>query len=79
MKIFGFEITKALHGKAQEAKKLPELVQDRRDDAVTVSGGHYGHYLDTGDDSITNDNALLLKYREVAMHPENSGVWLHYA
>tara|TARA_R110000851_G_scaffold254453_1_gene406938 strand:+ start:74 stop:1552 length:1479 start_codon:yes stop_codon:yes gene_type:complete len=70
MKIFGFEITKALHGKAQEAKKLPELVQDRRDDAVTVSGGHYGHYLDTGDDNITNENALVLKYRDVAMHPE---------
>ena len=70
MKIFGFEITKALHGKAREAKKLPELVPDRKDEAVTVSGGHYGHYLDTGDDSITNENALLLKYREVAMHPE---------
>ena len=64
---FGFEI--------KRKTKAPDLVSivprtDNDGAGVINTGGHFGAYLDMGDDKAKNEVELIMKYRDVASQPE---------
>lgn len=70
IKLFGFEIKKAVD---DDPKKKPSIVPARDDDGagyVTASGMHYGQYLNIDGDDSKDNYQLIMQYRGVAMHPE---------
>tara|TARA_B110000091_G_scaffold12760_1_gene12306 strand:- start:1067 stop:2560 length:1494 start_codon:yes stop_codon:yes gene_type:complete len=66
--IFGFEINR----KGNKPVELPSFVPDTDEDGVGVinSGGLQGQYVDIDGDSAKNEVDLILKYRDIAAHPE---------
>ena len=68
MEMFGFEINR----KGNKPVELPSFVPDTDEDGVGVinSGGLQGQYVDIDGDSAKNEVDLILKYRDIAAHPE---------
>ena len=66
--LFGFEINR----KGNKPVELPSFVPDTDEDGVGVinSGGLQGQYVDIDCDSAKNEVDLILKYRDIAAHPE---------
>jgi len=66
--LFGFEINR----KGGKEPDLPSFVPNTDEDGVGVinSGGHFGQYVDIDGDSAKNEVDLILKYRDIASHPE---------
>ena len=66
--LFGFEINR----KGNKPVELPSFVPDTDEDGVGVinSGGLQGQYVDIDGDSAKNEVDLILKYRDIAAHPE---------
>lgn len=76
LNLFGFNLTRN-NNKKKEEKELPSIVAPNDDDGagyvtVTSGGGAYNHTLSFDQDSKTvkDDKALIMQYREAAMHPE---------
>jgi hypothetical protein len=70
-KLFGFELRKAT--KKEEAKMLPSVVPPTDIDGagyISTGAGHYGQYVNIGDDHSKDNNQLIMRYRGVAMNPE---------
>ena len=68
IKLFGFEIKRA-----KKKEDITSIVPPRDDEGgsyATVSGSHYGQYLNLGDDDSKDNYQLIMKYRGNAMHPE---------
>ena len=65
---FGFEIKR----KGDDGKELPSFVPNTDDDGVGVisTGGHFGQYVDLDGDTAKNEVDLIMKYRDIASHPE---------
>ena len=79
--LFGFEISKKLKnvddvnlkGKSSVAASgLPSFVpRDAEDGSYNISaGGYFGQYVDIDGTTVASDQDLILKYRNVAEHPE---------
>ena len=69
-KLFGFEIKRA---SAENPVSAPSIVPARDEDGagyVTVSGSHYGQYINQDGYDAKDNHALIMKYRGTAMHPE---------
>ena len=70
LKIFGFQIKRPV----KNQKILDSVVPPTDEDGagyVTAAAGHYGTYVDISGDSISKDDAILIKqYRGVSQHPE---------
>jgi hypothetical protein len=69
-RLFGFEIKRASE---EDPKKAPSIVPARDEDGagyITASGTHYGQYVNIDGDDAKDNNALIMKYRGVSMHPE---------
>jgi len=66
--LFGFEINR----KGNKQPELPSFVPNTDEDGVGVisTGGHFGQYVDLDGDSAKNEVDLILKYRDIASHPE---------
>ena len=66
--LFGFEINR----KGSKQPELPSFVPNTDEDGVGVisTGGHFGQYVDLDGDSAKNEVDLILKYRDIASHPE---------
>ena len=64
---FGFEIKR----KGNEPIR-PSFVPNTDEDGtgVITTGGHFGAYLDLDGDKAKNEVDLILKYRDIASHPE---------
>lgn len=68
IKLFGFEIKRS-----KKKEDITSIVPPRDDEGgsyATVSGSHYGQYLNLGDDDSKDNYQLIMKYRGNAMHPE---------
>ena len=66
---FGFEINRKGGTKTPDRVSfVPDTEQDGA--GVITSGGHFGAYLDLDGDKAKNEIDLILKYRDVASHPE---------
>ena len=68
IKLFGFEIKRA-----KKKEDITSIVPPRDDEGgsyATVSGSHYGQYLNLGEDDSKDNYQLIMKYRGNAMHPE---------
>ncbi len=65
---FGFEIKR----KGEDGKELPSFVPNTDDDGVGVisTSGHFGQYVDLDGDTAKNEVDLIMKYRDIASHPE---------
>lgn len=71
LNFFGFQITKSK--KKQEEEILPSLVPPNDEDGagyVTASGAYYGSYINLDGENAKDDRQQILKYREVASHPD---------
>lgn len=69
--LFGFEI-KRKKQKAEENKRrsfVPPHEEEGTDRVVNM-GGHYGHYVDIDGANFKDEKDLILKYRDIAQHPE---------
>ena len=66
--LFGFEINR----KGSKQPELPSFVPNTDEDGVGVisTGGHFGQYVDLDGDSAKNEVDIILKYRDIASHPE---------
>ena len=70
MELFGFSIERNGTKKtSSRSEPLSFVAPDRDDGAVNVSGNFYGTFVDF-DGNIRNENDLILKYREMALHAE---------
>lgn len=66
-KLWGFTF-----GKDKQEPITPSIVKDTNDDGaiqVVNAGGAYGMYIDM-EGSVKSDSELLIRYREMAQHPE---------
>ena len=66
--LFGFEINR----KGSKQPELPSFVPNTDEDGVGVisTGCHFGQYVDLDGDSAKNEVDRILKYRDIASHPE---------
>ena len=73
MKLFGFEIKKAI-GAKEPKDELQSFAppMDIDGSSVIMSGGagYYGQVFDIDGTTINNERDLIIKYREASMHPE---------
>lgn len=69
MDVFGFSIERNGKKKPSRSEPLSFVAPDRDDGAVNVSGNFYGTFVDF-DGNIRNENDLIMKYREMALHAE---------
>ena len=69
--LFGFEI-KRKGDKDTEKPSVKSFVPDTESDGAGVikAGGHFGSYIDLDGDAARTEADLILKYRDVASHPE---------
>jgi hypothetical protein len=70
-KLFGFEIKRKKN--AEDLKNRVSFVpphEDEGTDRVVSVGGHYGYYVDIDGSNFKDEKDLILKYRDVAQHPE---------
>ena len=77
MKLFGFEISKAVHGKDSEAPNKPDnlssrLVVDEGGEYVSAGGSaaHLQYIYDDGAGSLGDEKQAIQRYREIASQPE---------
>ena len=68
---FGFEI-KRKDDKGTEKASIKTFVADTESDGAGVikAGGHFGSYVDLDGNNARNEADLIVKYRDVASHPE---------
>ncbi len=70
MELFGFQIKRKSEEKI-EAKKVSFVPKDNEDGAgVIATGGYFGSYVDLDGTAAKTDADLILKYRQIAEHPE---------
>jgi hypothetical protein len=70
MELFGFEI-KRKSEEAEEKKKVSFVPKENEDGAgVVTAGGYFGSYVDLDGTAAKTDADLILKYRQIAEHPE---------
>ena len=69
MDLFGFSIERNGKRKSSRSEPLSFVAPERDDGAVNVSGNFYGTFVDF-DGNIRNENDLIMKYREMALHAE---------
>ena len=69
--LFGFEI-KRKDGKSAEKPSIKTFVPDTESDGAGVikAGGHFGSYIDLDGNNARNEADLIIKYRDIASHPE---------
>ena len=68
--LFGFQIKRKSEEKI-EAKKVSFVPKDNEDGAgVIATGGYFGSYVDLDGTAAKTDADLILKYRQIAEHPE---------
>jgi len=69
--LFGLEIkrkdSKSIAEKNAESFVLPT---DEEGTTTIIAGGCYGHYVDIHGDKFEDDNKMIIKYRQIAEHPE---------
>ena len=67
--LFGFSINRK---DRKSEPVLPSFVPNTDEDGVGVinTGGHFGQYVDIDGDNAKNEVDLILKYRDIASHPE---------
>lgn len=76
MKLFGFEISRAIHGDDKESKAPAETIvspipRHELDGASVINAsGYYGTYLDIDGTTVLNDLDLIQRYRRAAEQPE---------
>lgn len=68
--LFGFEI-KRKSEEREEQKKVSFIPKENDDGAgVITAGGHFGSYVDLDGNGFKSDADLIIKYRQIAEHPE---------
>lgn len=68
--LFGFEI-KRKSEEREEQKKVSFIPKENDDGAgVITAGGHFGSYVDLDGNGFKSDADLIVKYRQIAEHPE---------
>lgn len=75
MKLFGFEISRAIQKASQEEPKAETIVspipRHETDGAAIINtSGYYGTYLDIDGATVLNDLDLIQRYRRAAEQPE---------
>ena len=65
---FGFEIKRKGGKVSDRVSFVPDTEADGA--GVISTGGHFGAYLDLDGDKVKNEIDLILKYRDIAAHPE---------
>jgi hypothetical protein len=70
--LFGFEIKRKNDKQTTESPSVKTFVPDTESDGAGVikAGGHFGSYVDLDGNNAKNEADLILKYRDVASHPE---------
>ena len=70
--LFGFEIKRKQDKQTTENPSVKTFVPDTESDGAGVikAGGHFGSYVDLDGNNAKNEADLILKYRDVASHPE---------
>lgn len=70
--LFGFEIKRKNDKQTTENPSVKTFVPDTESDGAGVikAGGHFGSYVDLDGNNAKNEADLILKYRDVASHPE---------
>ena len=70
--LFGFEIKRKSDKQTTENPSVKTFVPDTESDGAGVikAGGHFGSYVDLDGNNAKNEADLILKYRDVASHPE---------
>ena len=73
--LFGFEIKRKTDKQTIEKPSVKTFVADTEADGAGVikAGGHFGSYVDIDGDKAKNEADLILKYRDIASHPECDG------
>lgn len=73
--IFGFEIKRKQDKTIETKPSIKTFVPDTESDGAGVikAGGHFGSYIDLDGDKAKNEGDLILKYRDIASHPECDG------
>lgn len=70
MDLFGFEIKRKAE-EAEEKKKVSFVPKESDDGAgVVAAGGYFGSYVDLDGTQAKTDADLIMKYRQIAEHPE---------
>ena len=70
-KLFGFELKRAT--KKEDKKMLPSVVPPTDVDGagyISTGAGHYGQYVNIGEDQSKDNAQLIMRYRGVSMNPE---------
>jgi hypothetical protein len=73
MELFGYQITKRLSSKRDIEKDIKSFAPKPEEDGVSstvAAGGYYGQYVDLDGSASSNDQDLIIKYREAARQPE---------
>lgn len=72
MELFGFEFKRKKDSEAELPKKLASFVPSTDNDGMTVlnTGGRFGTYVDLSGDFAKSETDLIVKYRDIASHPE---------
>lgn len=71
LKLFGFELKRAT--KKEDKKMLPSVVVPTDPDGagyISTGAGHYGQYVNIGEDQSKDNSELIMRYRGVSMNPE---------
>ncbi len=70
--LFGFEIKRKQDKSIEDKPSIKTFVPNTEADGAGVikAGGHFGSYLDLDGDKAKNEADLILKYRDIASHPE---------
>ncbi len=73
--LFGFEIKRKQDKSIESKPSIKTFVPDTEADGAGVikAGGHFGSYIDLDGDKAQNEADLIIKYRDVASHPECDG------
>ena len=73
--LFGFEIKRKQDKSIESKPSVKTFVPDTESDGAGVikAGGHFGSYVDLDGDKAKNEADLIIKYRDVASHPECDG------
>ena len=70
MELFGFQI-KRKSEEAEEKKKVSFVPKENEDGAgVVTAGGYFGSYVDLDGTAAKTDADFIMKYRQIAEHPE---------
>ena len=70
--LFGFEIKRKQDKSIETKPSIKTFVPDTESDGAGVikAGGHFGTYIDIDGNNAKNEADLILKYRDIASHPE---------